>query len=504
MNVAFRVDASIEIGTGHFMRCLTLATGLKQRGAQVRLVSRHMPEYLRDMVRAKGLDFSPLKGNSSRETAEEGAYAHWLGVSQAQDASDTLQALSDQLWDWVVVDHYALDTRWETALREAVRRVLVIDDIADRQHNCDILLDQNFYEDMDARYVNKVPANCLALLGPRYALLREEFRHFRTKVTPRMGLVKRVLVFFGGVDAGNYTARTIEALANIGNRDLHVDVVIGAQHPYRGQIESACMDHGYMCHVQTDRMAELMASADLAVGAGGSANWERCSVGLPALVFILADNQRQLVEESALQGLLYTPRSQSGTTTSIEYHLKALLDNPCLLRLISRMGMETVDCFGTQRVLQAMGCGSIKIREATQEDSESLYVWRNHSSIRAISRNTNSIERPVHEAWMNAVLDDPDRALLIGECRGEPVGVVRFDVNADEAEVSIYLVPNQQGKGLGAELLLAAEQWLAVSRSNVRSIKAETLGSNQLSHRLFRVCGYQTRSALYAKKVHRV
>ena len=282
MNVAFRVDASNEIGTGHFMRCLTLATGLKQHGARVRFVSRHMPEHLVDMVNAKGHEFARLNGSPSEEKAGDGTYAHWLGVSQVQDAKDTSHALSDQTWNWLVVDHYALDARWEIILRNAIKRILVIDDIADRQHNCDVLLDQNFYADMDTRYAGKVPAHCRLFLGPRYALLREEYRRLRVQVTLLKGLVKRILVFFGGVDSENYTTRAIEALASISRHGLHVDVVIGVLHPHREQIESTCADNKFVCHVQTDQMAELMASADLAVGAGGSASWERCSLGLPA------------------------------------------------------------------------------------------------------------------------------------------------------------------------------------------------------------------------------
>ena len=128
-------------------------------------------------------------------------------------------------------------------------------------------------------------------------------------------------------------------------------------------------------------------------------------------------------------------------------------------------------------------------------------MWRNHSSIRAVSRNPDPIEMPTHEAWLSAVLSDPDRVLLIGEYQGKAIGVVRFDVCAEEAEVSIYLVPGHQGEGFGSELLSAAEQWLAEHRSNVLSIKAEVLDSNHPAHRLFRKCGYQKRAVMYAKKV---
>lgn len=504
MKIAFRVDASSQIGTGHFMRCVTLADALKQREAQIRFISRHLPEHFRDLLATKEHQFMPLDSSSKEAITGDLSYAHWLGTSQHADAQESIHVLSDQEWDWLVVDHYALDVRWESALRRMAKNILVIDDIADRQHDSDVLLDQNFYADMETRYIGKVPAHCRLLLSPRYALLREEFRQMREQITLRTGLVKRILVFFGGVDADNYTARVIEALASTGRYGLHVDVVIGTQHPNRDQIKSACVGYGFVCHVQTNRMAELMASADLAIGAGGSASWERCCMGLPALTFSTANNQRPLVEEAALRGLLYAPLFQFGVASSCELHLKALLDNPHLLQLISRRGLESVDGLGVQRVLRTMGCRSIAMREATQADSENLFTWRNHSSVRAVSRNADPIEKSIHETWLNTVLSDPDRVLLIGEYQGEAIGVVRFDMRDGEAEVSMYLVPDHQQEGLGSELLSAAEQWLAAHRSDVFSIKAEVLGSNQPSHRLFRTGGYQQRSALYSKRVHRL
>lgn len=356
MKVAFRVDASSKIGTGHFMRCLTLATGLKQRGAQIRFVSRHMPEHLRDMVRGNGFEFSPLKDSSNQETADDGAYASWLGVSQAQDARDTSHALLSQSWEWLVVDHYGLDVRWETALRDAVGRILVIDDIADRQHDCDVLLDQNFYENMDARYISKVPADCLLLLGPRYALLREEFRQSRTKITPRVGPIRRVLVFFGGVDEGNATGCAIEALSSVGSPRLFVDVVIGEKHPCRNEIQAECERHGFICHVQTTRMAELMAAADLAIGAGGSASWERCCLGLPALIVALADNQIAIGKalESVGSGV-YLGMLDAASWRVISNAFLELLDHPARLTAMSERAYSLADGQGVERVCQLLG-----------------------------------------------------------------------------------------------------------------------------------------------------
>lgn len=356
-NIAIRVDANGQIGTGHFMRCLTLADGLKYRGAQIRFVSRHLSEHLCSMLVNKGYEFALLASDQNHMPLDELAHAHWLGVSQARDATDSIQALSDRVWDWLVVDHYALDFRWEFMLRQTVKKILVIDDIADRQHGCDVLLDQNFYADMATRYTGKTPAHCQLLLGPRYALLRDEFRQLREQVKPRSGPVRHVLVFFGGVDVDNYTAQAIEALAGIGSSDLHVDVVIGAQHLHREQIETACAEKGFVCHVQTSRMAELMAAADLAIGAGGSASWERCCLGLPSLTASLANNQVGIAKALDLFGAcIYIGALETASAAVIQSAIIALLAHPDRFMLLSEKSYSLVDGLGVDRVCLALGC----------------------------------------------------------------------------------------------------------------------------------------------------
>jgi UDP-2,4-diacetamido-2,4,6-trideoxy-beta-L-altropyranose hydrolase len=272
------------------MRCLTLADEIKKKGAQIRFISRNLPEHLSNMLTAKGMEYLPLSIDEASEEVDDLAHASWLGTSQSQDAQATVNALANHLWDWIVVDHYALDKRWESAVRGSCKKLMVIDDIADRQHDCDMLLDQNYYADMQTRYSGKVPAHCQLFLGPQYALLREEFRTLRDKVKVRTGNVKKILVFFGGVDVDNYTSLAMQALAEL-NSKHQVDVVIGVQHPNREQIQQACINYGFICHVQTTRIAELMAEADLALGAGGTATWERCALGLPSIIVEIAENQ---------------------------------------------------------------------------------------------------------------------------------------------------------------------------------------------------------------------
>lgn len=499
MKIAIRVDASSQIGSGHFMRCLTLANALQQRGKRICFVSRHLPDYLQALLTAKGHEFALIAGDIVPQTIDELAHSSWLGVSQTQDAEESLCALSDKGFDWLIVDHYALDARWETKLRSVSKKIMVIDDVADRQHDCDVLLDQNYYPDMHSRYLDKVPDHCQLLLGPRYALLREEFRKLRQELSPRTGSVKKILVFFGGMDVNNFTGQAINALAGWVNSDIGVDIVIGAQHPARASIESDCRSFSFTCHVQTSQMAELMAAADLSIGAGGAAMWERCCLGLPTITFCTADNQRDQIAGAASEGWVYAPDEHQDVENLIKRHLSVLIESRFTRQLISRNACHAVDGRGVERVIASMGCHVLEIRAATLDDAEDLFSWRNHPSIRSVSRNNDAIRWEDHKRWLTKVLNDPNRLLLIGLHKELPVGVVRFDIQHDRAEVSIYLVPEFDNKGRGGDLLQSAERWFTQYYPEIKRLDAEVLGANVPSHRLFLSAGYQVEATAYFK-----
>ena len=498
MRVAFRTDAGGRMGTGHFMRCLTLAEALRHHGAQVRFISRNLPQHLLSMLGAKGMEFTPLLQETIQGPSDELAHSDWLGTSQVNDARATSDALADQPWDWVVADHYALDQRWESAIRACGPRLMVIDDLADRQHDCDVLLDANFYSDRATRYVGKVPVHCQLLLGPDYALLRSEFKTLRAQIAQRSGEVTKILVFFGGVDADNHTGLAIEALASL-HLAAQVDVVIGAQHPYRDTVQQACHEHGFVCHLQTPDIAALMASADLAIGAGGTAVWERCVLGLPTISFCLAANQGQQIADAAESGLLYAPTCVQSIAHTIAQHTRLLMENPALLKLISTRAMQAVDGQGSSRVIAAMASDGIDIRQANQSDSQQIFEWRNHPTIRAVSRQQAPIAWAEHVLWFDSVMQDNSRVLLIGSVANEPVGVVRFDTAGDLAEVSIYLVPNGKHLGQGRHLLARAEQWLKKHRPDVQHIRASVLAENRASSQLFVRSNYKPQTIFYQK-----
>lgn len=500
MNVAIRVDASQEIGTGHVMRCLTVADGLAKQGAYIRFIVRHMPPHLAEMIKSKGFDCKQLNSLSARNQLDELKHANWLGTSQVKDAEESIAELADKKWDWLIIDHYALDFRWESILRNTTQKLMVIDDIADRKHDCDVLLDQNFYEDMDSRYAEKVPRHCQLMLGPKFALLREDFLEARKTIKVRTGIVKRVLIFFGGIDSENYTGKAIEALSGLSEYHFDVDVVIGAVNPNKDEIMKMCAAQGYLCHVQTRGMAELMANADLAIGAGGTAVWEKCSLGLPSVAIATAENQVKQLSDLATYGYCYLVDNKNNIIESIKLHTNALLDNTYLLTFISQNCLGLVDGLGVNRLISKIIIQkNIKIRQVSKQDEKDVYDWRNHPKIRAASRNKNIIEWNSHQSWFQQVLASENVLMLIAELDKTPIGVVRYDIKGEQAEISIYLIQQNESSGLGYAVLESSEQWIASNQPTLKQLNANVQVSNRASHHLFEKAFYQLESLNYTK-----
>ena len=304
MKIAFRVDASIQIGTGHVMRCLTLADELTRQGHKCQFICREHEGHLGDLVVSKGYELTLLPGFQSVERPQNDSsdqtYSNWLGCDWQTDAQQCSEILSRFKPDWLVVDHYALYFRWEDVSRRYVRRILVIDDLADRVHSCDLLLDQNLGRN-EADYQDLVPDHCSLLIGPRFALLRPEFARLREYSLKRREhpKLRKLLITMGGVDKDNATGMVLEVLKGCHlPADCRIDVVMGTNAPWLGDVQEMVTQMPWPTEisVNVDDMAQRMADADLAIGAAGSTSWERCCLGLPTLMAVLADNQQSIGE----------------------------------------------------------------------------------------------------------------------------------------------------------------------------------------------------------------
>lgn len=294
MIAVFRVDASTQIGSGHVMRCLTLAQKLKkEKQADVYFVMRLLEGNLIELVKSKGFTVFTLPKALLNDELK--GYAKWLTVTQLEDAEDTKAVISKlPAIDLLVVDSYAIDCEWESMLRPYVKQIMVIDDLANRKHDCDILLDQNYSYNMHHKYDGLVPKTCQKYIGPHYLLLREEFYKAKKHLKKRDGSIKNILVFFGGSDLTNETKKAMKAIKLLNKPEIKVNVVVGASNKNKEQIKEICScDEQFTFYCQVNNMAELMNEADLAIGAGGTTTWERCFMELPSIVISIADNQHE-------------------------------------------------------------------------------------------------------------------------------------------------------------------------------------------------------------------
>lgn len=320
--IAFRADAGTEIGTGHVMRCLTLADMLQKQGAAIFFICRDMPENLIELIVKRG-------------------YRVALLPSHSDDMMDTYQILQENKVHCLIVDHYQIDEKWEKQMKAVTDKIIVIDDLANRPHDCDGLLDQNYYEAMESRYRELIPETCEAFLGPQYLLLRPEFLEAQRVSQERDGRIRRLLIFYGGSDPTRETEKALQVLQSMNLSGIHVDVVTGNANPSRNHLRSMCHKMGAVYHCQIDYLADLMAKADFAFGAGGVAMWERCYLGLPTLTTIVADNQLQSVRAAAKYGAVYSLGWHTNVTKSVlADSLNQALYSPDLLKKMSERAIK--------------------------------------------------------------------------------------------------------------------------------------------------------------------
>lgn len=489
------------------MRCLTLAGNLRNQGAEVVFFCREFPGNMISFVEDKGYRVCRLPWEKDLEKDGEAqdlpAHADWLGTDWEEDAAQTVDLLKAEagVVEWMIVDHYALDYRWESQVKALEQKIMVIDDLADRRHECDLLLDQNYHANYEKRYDGLISDESRKLLGPKYALLRPEFVELRKTSRERDGSIRSLLIFFGGSDPGNETAKTLLALQSLGESDIAVGVVVGSMNPHKQEIRTLCSNLPKCTyHDQIDNMAELMNSADLMIGAGGSTTWERCCIGLPAIVAGIAENQHEIAEDLAGAGVIYY-LGRSFTTTIASYHhaILALAQSPWIARMFSRKGSELVDGRGCDRVLSALLPPQIELRHALAEDSGNIFKWRNAPETRQYFFDPEPIAWADHKDWLASKLADPNCVLLIGieKKSKEPVGVLRYDLCKDVAVVSVYLVPRQQGSGFGSSLLSEGTRWIIKKLPQIVRIEAEILSKNSASEKAFRSANYRLSHSTY-------
>lgn len=356
--IVFRADASLTIGTGHVMRCLTLADGLHAHGVRCHFVCREHPGNLIDEIVARGHSVSVLPMMDELTFEKMGsdwqlAHSDWLGTSWQTDATQTIEAIKGIQPDWLIVDHYALDVRWEKALRPLCQNLMLIDDLADRTHDCDMLLNQNLGRSADD-YKGLLPADCVLLIGPMYALLRPEFAALREYSLARREhpQLRHLLITMGGVDKDNATGAVLNALRKAAlPSDCNITVVMGPHAPWLNEVQKQAEQMPWKTEVKVNiqNMARLMAESDLAIGAAGSTSWERCAMGLPSGIVVLADNQIDIAKKLEAAGAAIAI-----TLDCLGKKIDLLLKSTKALPEMSKLAAQITEGTGLIRVVARM------------------------------------------------------------------------------------------------------------------------------------------------------
>lgn len=487
--VLIRADAAAQMGTGHVMRCLALAQAWQEAGGTVLVVCALLTPGLEARLQAEGIAVAHLD-------AEPGS---------AQDAAETL-ALAERVGaGWVIVDGYAFSGEYQRAIARAGLPLLAIDDFGHAGHYwAGLVLNQN----LDAReelYPSREPATRL-LLGTGHALLRREFWpwHGRSRTVPETA--RRVLVTMGGADPGNATLRVIEALHQVGLPGLEAKVVVGGSNPHvetirqvtrtasgPGQVGGAWQSESPVELIENaSNMPDLMAWADVAVSSAGTTCWELAFMRLPALLLVLADNQRPNAQELA----------RLGAAVSLGWHadlapepmavaLRALLGDAEARRSMAQAGGGLVDGRGADRVTRLLAQGAVRARPVARSDCELLFGWANDSLTRRMSFRPRPIAWEEHTRWFERVLGDPEMRLLVGEAweaaAWVPCGQVRVDA---DGTVSLAVAPRFRGRGLAAPLLRTAVLE-ARAQGRGRQLTAYIKPENAASQRVFAQAGFQ-------------
>ena len=483
MKIAIRVDGNAETGVGHVLRCITLADKLLHYNIKctffVRNISKNLHEILKDKFEVILLDRADSMFNATDE------YSRWLGVNQNFDAEEFIALALPGQFNGVIVDHYGLGYRWERTVQDKFRFILVLDDLANREHVCNLLVDQSIGRKVSS-YSSLVPQICNVLVGPKYALLRDEFS------ADFSGCKKQydILINFGGADKDNYTEHVLGMLARCANMNKHsIKIIIGSDYPHALGLERRIEELGLKFKLveNPNNVAKEISECRMAIGAGGVSLLERSALGVPSIIYAIADNQKHICAEYERQRLgCVIRKGESDEHVKLISIINATLD-PKILSKESHLNRNFVDAHGTDRVV-AMLLKEFELLtevEATVEDSRFVYECRYEKTDTSLYINPTVPSYDLHMNWFSKKMVKKDCVHIIFKCGLEKIGYIRLDYEKNYYDVSIYVHTKYRSRGFAAIMLSKI-----VDRVGTQKLRASVHVKNEASLKVFLSCAF--------------
>lgn len=480
MKVAFRVDASSYIGSGHVMRCLVIADALRNAGHVVEFWCLKLSGNLIDYIEKRGHDVGVLSASFEECIPnQDGDYLGWLQRPILVDAQDFIDCVGNV--DILITDHYAIDYEWQKFVGSALScKIVAIDDLC-RNHFADLVVDQTF-----GRKPTEYQGVATVLSGSDYALISPRFAHLREQAFGRSltNTKPKVLITMGAVDIHNVTQRVLEKLLE--HVDAEFTVLLGQNSPHFETIKNYCADLEYVNHIDfCDDMPCMMLDHDISIGAPGSTSWERACLGLPSIIIPIAENQKDVAKSLAENGAAILVN-----VDTISQNLKAayfeLLEN---YSSYHQRSLAICDGLGVNRVVQELfSTNNIMLEKAKLKHIELIYKWQCHPQTRRFSNNSNIPSWDEHSNWMKRKLSSTSDYFYLAVLKDskEYCGALRLDrESVGTYIVSIFLNPECYGRGVGSEILSLLDD----IHPDV-NIKAVVLKENTASQKLFYKSGY--------------
>ena len=467
-----RTDASVGAGTGHVMRCFALAQAWQDSGGKCLFAMAESTPAVERRLLENGMEVERL-----------GA-----GDGTAEDANQTGYLAAKESAPWIVVDGYPFCSAYQSAIKEAGFKLLFIDDnVHAESYSADLVLNQNIHA--KARlYANREPSTRL-LLGPRYAMLRREFRRWRNwpREIPATG--RKILVTMGGSDPNNLTARAIEAIRQLSDPSLETVILAGGSNPHLCSMEAAIQKESMRLIADAADVPEWMKWADVAVAGAGTTLWEMCFLGLPGVLLVLAENQANVAAAADKMGIAWSMgKGTELTSLAIARKLAELLNSREQRTRQSEKGRNLVDGRGAERVVAFLS--DLDLRRTVETDCAVFWEWANDPETRAASFRSNGISWQDHAEWFRTKLADPRAVLYTATNKeGVPVGQLRYQIEGKRAILSISLGARFRGCGWGQKILIVGTERL-FEDSEVEFIDAYVKPANQASLKLFAGAGF--------------